>query len=327
MSEWYYSDAQRQQHGPVGAADMAALHAQGALTPETLVWRDGMANWRPWRDVMGEVLGQTDAGAPTAAAETSANPFAADPFAANPTEAKDDGAYRPYEMAPAPSSPYAPPKAALEEAPWRDDIVYAGFLKRFAANVIDSLILCCGMGAVLVPLAMLSGIGTSMMSNPESPNPMALGASVGMQLLFNLAAALLPCFYFGWMQSSERQASLGKQAVGIKVVRSDGSRLSFGRAFLRQLAFNGLGLVTCNLTHLISAIMSGVTERKQGLHDMMADSLVVDEYAFTSEHHLQRRELGTVAVAVLIVFGVLLLVVAILYGTMFAAILSGLGQH
>src|SRR3546814_12355178 len=52
MTQWYYSDYERNRHGPVGAADLAALHADGQLDPATLVWREGMAQWQPWHTVL-----------------------------------------------------------------------------------------------------------------------------------------------------------------------------------------------------------------------------------------------------------------------------------
>ncbi|WP_187770835.1 DUF4339 domain-containing protein, partial [Cognatilysobacter lacus] len=57
MTAWYYSDTQRNRLGPVAAADLAELHRQGQLRPGTLVWREGMAAWSPWHEVMDEVLG------------------------------------------------------------------------------------------------------------------------------------------------------------------------------------------------------------------------------------------------------------------------------
>ena len=54
--------------------------------------------------------------------------------------------------------------------------------------------------------------------------------------------------------------------------------------------------------------MAGFTERKRALHDMMCDTVVVDKWAFTAHPQLQRRELGTVTVIVLVLFGLLLVV-------------------
>src|SRR3546814_3306988 len=59
MTQWYYSDYERNRHGPVGAADLAALHADGQLDPATLVWREGMAQWQPWHTVIAEVVPET----------------------------------------------------------------------------------------------------------------------------------------------------------------------------------------------------------------------------------------------------------------------------
>src|SRR3546814_16182977 len=59
MTQWYYSDYERNRHGPVGAADLAALHADGQLDPATLVWREGMTQWQPWHTVMAEVVPET----------------------------------------------------------------------------------------------------------------------------------------------------------------------------------------------------------------------------------------------------------------------------
>ena len=52
MKQWYYSDYERNRLGPVAARDLADLHHAGQLHADTLVWKDGMANWRPWREVM-----------------------------------------------------------------------------------------------------------------------------------------------------------------------------------------------------------------------------------------------------------------------------------
>lgn len=47
---WYYVDAGRQA-GPVDDAGLYALAAAGKLTNETLVWREGMPDWRPFGEV------------------------------------------------------------------------------------------------------------------------------------------------------------------------------------------------------------------------------------------------------------------------------------
>jgi uncharacterized RDD family membrane protein YckC len=75
--------------------------------------------------------------------------------------------------------------------------------------------------------------------------------------------------YEAFMLSSPYQATLGKMIFGMKVTDLYGNRLSFARATGRHFAkwlstmFLGIGY-----------IMVGLTERKQGLHDMLAGTLV-----------------------------------------------------
>lgn len=47
--EWYYAEA-NQQRGPVGESEFQRLVDGGTIRDDTLVWRDGMANWLPYRD-------------------------------------------------------------------------------------------------------------------------------------------------------------------------------------------------------------------------------------------------------------------------------------
>lgn len=52
---WYYVE-QGKQAGPVDEAQFAQLRAGGKIREETLVWREGMANWQPCRDVQPGIL-------------------------------------------------------------------------------------------------------------------------------------------------------------------------------------------------------------------------------------------------------------------------------
>jgi hypothetical protein len=46
MNGWYYG-SQGQQSGPVSEMELRRLLATGVLTQQTLVWRDGMEEWKP----------------------------------------------------------------------------------------------------------------------------------------------------------------------------------------------------------------------------------------------------------------------------------------
>lgn len=51
MSNWYYASADGQRHGPLPSAHLQALAAAGTIGPQTLVWREGMAQWQPLQAV------------------------------------------------------------------------------------------------------------------------------------------------------------------------------------------------------------------------------------------------------------------------------------
>jgi uncharacterized RDD family membrane protein YckC len=76
--------------------------------------------------------------------------------------------------------------------------------------------------------------------------------------------------YEASMESSTKQATVGKMALGLKVTDLEGRRISFARATGRHFAKLISGIIL-----LIGYIMAGFTERKQALHDMIAGTLVV----------------------------------------------------
>lgn len=285
MTQWYYSDYERNRHGPVGAADLAALHADGQLDPATLVWREGMAHWQPWHTVMAEVVPET---AHPAAARAS--------FATASAGAPADAAASPWTVA-EPRSPYAPPVAPVERAAdvYPDgEVVYAGFWKRVAAYLIDSVII--GVVSVVIGGAIGGVMGVAFGVGGGLDG----GGVVAIQLVAQLVSLLATACYYGWFYASANQATPGKMAVGIKVVRSDGQGCGFWRGFGRYFAMILSGIILG-----IGFLMAAFTARKQALHDMICDTVVVDQWAFTASPDRQREELGTVAWVVLILGGLM----------------------
>jgi uncharacterized RDD family membrane protein YckC len=75
--------------------------------------------------------------------------------------------------------------------------------------------------------------------------------------------------YFALQESSERHATIGKRALNIYVTDLQGRRISFGQATGRHFSKIISYLILC-----IGYMMAGFTEKKQGLHDMIAGTLV-----------------------------------------------------
>lgn len=284
MSIWYYADRDNARQGPVGAAELVRLRLQKQLDWDTLVWREGMADWQPMREFAAE-LAQADDRAPAAPADTGDAAIAVPAARATVSPGPAD-----------PVSPYAPPRAAVSAdaaVVTGGEVVHAGFWKRFAAMIIDGLLTAVASWAIQIPLIMMAGIGLG-------GDMLSLGGSIGLLLLSYGVALVIPLLYFSWMHSSGAQASLGKMAVGIKVTRVTGERIGFWRAFGRYVAYMVTVAFSFGVGGLVSALTSGLAERKQALHDMICDTLVVDRWAFTDRPDLQRRELGAVTWIVLV---------------------------
>lgn len=312
MTAWYYSDTQRNRLGPVAASDLELLHNNGQLAPEILVWREGMPDWKPWREVMAEVLG---------------GPVAT-PARARFAIARDDtpGGGNPYEVVERvqPASPYSAPSAALghgyASAVTDGEVVYAGFWKRFAAYTIDSFIVgIAGFAVQMVVAGVVFGGMAAVSSNPSEM--FATGAGILGVLVMYLSPLVLAAVYYGFFHASANQASLGKMAVGIKVTDEHGGHISFWRGFGRYF-----GLILSSIPLGIGLIMAGFTDRKRALHDMLCSTLVVDKWAFTAHPERQRHELGTVTIVILCISALFVVGYILLIGFFITALGAGMGR-
>lgn len=130
---------------------------------------------------------------------------------------------------------------------------YAEFWKRVVATVIDTL--------VFLPLIGYVGREPTIYENLS-------GTGVVLALFFTVLVWL----YYAGMESSNSQATIGKMLMGIKVTDLAGNRISFARASGRFF-----GKALSKLIIYIGFIMAAFTEKKQGLHDILAKTLVVNK--------------------------------------------------
>ena len=137
---------------------------------------------------------------------------------------------------------------------------YGGFWVRVVAYIIDVVLIGVVGGVIGLVFGGVFGIAGGDVSDPAS----------GPSLLLNLISVVLGVAYFAGMESSEWQATVGKKAMGLVVTDTNGNRISFLRALGRYFSKILSGLILG-----IGYIMVAFTERKQGLHDMIASTLVV----------------------------------------------------
>lgn len=125
---------------------------------------------------------------------------------------------------------------------------YANFGKRLLAFIIDQVIIIVFIG-IIIKLANVSSDKISSII-------------VGW---FTIAGWL----YYAMQESSDKQATIGKQLFSLKVTDLNGKKISFKRASGRFF-----GKYVCVLTYGIGFLMILFTKRRQGLHDMMAKTMV-----------------------------------------------------
>ncbi|MCL6512991.1 MAG: RDD family protein [Alicyclobacillus sp.] len=165
----------------------------------------------------------------------------------------------------------------------RGTLRYAGFWRRFAAYLIDTVILgilqfIFEMGTFAAVVAAFarqnpnfwSSFSGALASDTELQDATALAAFITLSVAWTAVGIIGPWIYYAVFESSPWQATLGKRALGIRVCDMEGRRLSFGRATGRYFA-----KIISALVLWIGYLMAGWTKRKQALHDMIAECLVV----------------------------------------------------
>jgi uncharacterized RDD family membrane protein YckC len=245
--QWYYAD-QGQQKGPVEEAALDELVLAGAVRDDTLVWREGMQNWQPHASVRGP---RTRPAVP--------EPVVGDvkfcgqcgrPFP--PNDLVEIGTVSLCAMC-KPAYVQRLREGALQGIGTRR---YGGFWIRFVARVIDGLL----VQVVLVALAAL----LTASFRAGAPRSGTIALAIIYPLSFGLSAGYEIYFL------TSRGATLGKMLFGLKVIRSDGSKLSAGVSTSRYFA-QFLSYITLGIGYL----MAGFDEEKRALHDRICETRVV----------------------------------------------------
>lgn len=150
---------------------------------------------------------------------------------------------------------------------------YAGFWSRVAALIVDNAIV------TILGLALLIAAGS-------------VGGAEAVAIA-NLAFILIAFLYWPLLECSERQATLGKQLLGIQVTDVNGARLTFVRSLLRNLA-----KIISSLPFGLGFLLAAFTARRQALHDLITNCLVVR----AGPSHFLKAVIATVG-AILITIG------------------------
>ena len=233
-------------HGPYSRAEIGEQLSRGEITLDSLAYIEGLEQWTPLREVLAKVDAAnrpSTAGAPPASTVPIGTGY-------GQTGPISTGVAAPIGTGYSYAATMQPP----------GHLVYAGFWLRFAAIFID--------GLILLPLSLVS-FGFSYASNAATDNTVKLTIALA-SFAYSILLLVVQWLYFSLQESSGAQATLGKRLLGLQVTDREGKRIGFGRASGRYF-----GKIVSALTLYIGFMMAGWTERKQALHDMMADTLVV----------------------------------------------------
>ncbi len=272
--EWFYR-VDGKKTGPISSNDLKAFYKAKAITTDTLVRREGMADWQP--------LQQFVKGAP---------PPPPAPVITSSDEPPLGMETRDLEPPPetAPTTPATQPSSRCSECGRMydpDDLIrfddalicaackpiftqklregvriqgvlaYAGFWVRFGAKFIDTLLL------TIVSMALGAVFGLTLDGLDESGGPLA--ANFFLQFINLCIPAVYSTFFLG-----RYGATLGKMACGLKVVQPDGEAISYPRALGRHFAEYLSGLILG-----IGYIMAAFDSEKRTLHDRICNTRVV----------------------------------------------------
>jgi uncharacterized RDD family membrane protein YckC len=163
---------------------------------------------------------------------------------------------------------------------------YAGFWVRFAALIIDNVIVFIAnfiIGFFAGIFMQADGMTQSQVS--------AISGVLGLVVSFG---------YFIWM-THVYGATVGKKALGIRVVGVNGEKLSFWKVVLRET----VGKILSAIIIYIGFVMAAFTSKKQGLHDFIAGSTV-------TQNDPNKSKTGVIVAVVIVAFLFAMVIIGIL---------------
>jgi uncharacterized RDD family membrane protein YckC len=152
--------------------------------------------------------------------------------------------------------------------------VLAGWWSRVGAQLIDGMILAVGGLILLIAITAPFSLGFFADENVGV-------VSIIVGLLFAiLCVSIVALLYAPAMMARTNGQTLGRMALGIRVVRANGRQMTFGFAMLREVAVKALlfgiaGSLTFGLANLADVLWPLWDEENRALHDFVVDTRVI----------------------------------------------------
>lgn len=236
---WYYVE-ETQRKGPFEQSAFDELVTSGKVTPETLVWRDDLPDWKPYREVIA--AGSISIAEGDAACVECGRTFPKSEMV------QYEGSW---------ICPNCKPiffQRVREGITPAGEMTYAGFWIRFLAKFVD--------GILLQLVGLLINFLTSLVFSPANdPTPF---------LIVNWICSMLLSAGYSTYFVGSFGATPGKMACRLRVVRPDGAKVTYPRALGRHFAE-----ILSSLTLGVGYIMAAFDEEKRALHDRVCDTRVI----------------------------------------------------
>lgn len=260
LMNWHYVELGKQV-GPVSDEQLEELARSGKINADTLVWHEGMAAWVQYRETKGE---STQANASPAA---GINPPIVGISEGVCTECGkifsiDEMIRHENARICANCKPVFMQKLSEGAHIQTGELNYARILSRFAAAVLDGLIL----GVVNIAIGLIAGLSAAQAAGVQPK-----GASVLPIVLFAIQMSIGIAYEV--VLIGKYGATLGKMACKIKVVTADGGRVSYARALGRYFA-KLLSAFTCMIGYIIALFDK---PQRRALHDRICNTRVVNK--------------------------------------------------
>ncbi len=261
---WYY-EVDRQQRGPVSEDEFAGLVQTGVVRAETLVWKDGWPDWRTYASVAAGAAVAPAPGSAAGAAGLGASGETAVCAVSGKTMLKRDmlefegrwvGAEHKAEFF----------QRLREGVALPQEVVYATVGRRWLAKIVDGLLI--GVVNAVVGAGLGLAFAGSIAGGDAGD---ASGKAILMQVLIQVSGIVLTLVYTVYFVRKD-DATPGKKIMGLRLLRSDGSKLTTGRIIGRYFA-EWVSSITLGIGYLMAAFDK---EQRRALHDRMCDTRVID---------------------------------------------------
>lgn len=233
--------------GPLEEQEFFELVSRGRISDNTLVWKEGMAEWLPYaranthQTPAPDVASVDAGGAAVATAESLLSPLQEGPITAS----------------------FQRSRPGTEV-----DLAYAGFGPRFVAKMIDVFVMTAVF--VVFGVAMAVFIGALVSGGASASDPGELnGLAIAVIVVWYAASLFAPIAYNAYFVAKSG-ATPGKKAMGLKVVRANGKNVTTGQAWGRAFAD-----LLSQMTMYVGYLLIIFDDEKRSLHDHVCGTRVI----------------------------------------------------